>query len=187
MVILAVAAERGLELLISRRNAARLRRRGAVEAGAWHTRVMALFHAAVLIGCALEGRRSRLPRRLRSGALVALAGAQALRYWAVVTLGERWNIRVLTVPGAPPVTSGPYRWLRHPNYLAVIIEMVALPIAAGAWRTAVWASLGNALLLWGRISIEERALGGGYRATFADRPRLLPKRRSHVGRRADGS
>ena len=188
-LILAVAAERAFELALSRRNGARLRRRGAVEAGWLNTRVMVVFHGAVLIACALEGgrRRARVPRWLRASSLLALAGAQALRYWCVVTLGDRWNIRVLPVPGAPPITSGPYRFLRHPNYLAVIVEMAALPIAVGAWRTALWASLGNAVLLWNRIAAEERALGSAYRAALAERPRLWPARKPHVGRRAHDS
>ena len=190
-----MAAERGFELLLTRRNVARLRRRGAREAGRGVTRAMALFHAGVLLACLLEGEHARVrtPRWLRSGALVALLAAQALRYWAVLTLGERWSIRVLTVPGAPPVTSGPYRFLRHPNYLAVIVEMAALPVGCGAFRTAALASLGNAVLLTSRIRVEERALGGAYRAALADRPRLSPvalfaragesPRRRHVGRR----
>jgi methyltransferase len=170
-----VALERVFELWLSRRNARRSR--GAVEAGAGHTRLMAVFHAAVLLGCALEGRRARK----RRWALSPLAFAQALRYWAVASLGDRWNIRVLVVPGAPPITKGPYRFLRHPNYLAVIVEMLALPIYCGAPWTALFATIGNAMLLAGRIAIEERALGGAYAAAFADRPRLLPSRRSHVG------
>jgi methyltransferase len=174
-----VALERVFELWLSRRNARRLSLSmpGAVEAGAAHTRVMGFFHAAVLLGCALEGRRARK----RRWALLPLLGAQALRYWAAASLGDRWNVRVLVVPGAPPVTKGPYRFVRHPNYLAVIVEMLALPIYCGAPRTAVFATLGNALLLAGRIRIEEGALGGAYAAAFAGRPRFLPSRRSHVG------
>src|SRR5262249_21700127 len=136
-----VALERVFELWLSRRNARRLR--GAVEAGAGHTRVMALFHLAVLVACALEGRRARKHRF----ALMPLLGAQMLRYWAAASLGDRWNVRVLMVPGAQPVTKGPYRFLRHPNYLAVIVEMLTLPIYCGAPWTALFATLGNAVLL----------------------------------------
>ena len=172
-----VALERVFELWLSRRNARRLSRSGAVEAGAGLTRVIGLFHAAVLTACALEGRRARK----RRWALAPLLGAQALRYWAAASLGDRWNISVLVVPGAQPVTKGPYRFLRHPNYLAVIVEMLALPIYCGAPRTALFATVGNALLLAGRIRIEEDALGSAYAAAFAGRPRFLPSRRSHVG------
>jgi methyltransferase len=181
-LLCAVTAERLFELALSRRNARRLRRRGAIERGARHTRVMALFHAAVLAACAAEGARVRggwrPSRALKGVALAALALAQGLRYWAVATLGERWNIRVLALPGAAPITRGPYRLLRHPNYLAVVVEMAALPIACGAPWTALAATLGNAALLAGRIAIEERALGRPYARALGDRPRLLPWRRA---------
>jgi methyltransferase len=171
----AFAAERLFELWLSRRNAMRLRARGAVEAGRRHTRVMVWFHAAVLASVAVEGHRNRWvpPRWFFKSALAALACAQAIRYWAVLTLGERWNIKVLVPPASSPVVSGPYGFLRHPNYLAVILEMAALPLAAGALWTAIVASLGNAVLLAIRIPIEESALGASYQVAFADRPRLL--------------
>ncbi len=113
-------------------------------------------------------------RLLRRHALAL--GAQALRWWAIATLGERWSTRILVVPGEPPVIRGPYRWLRHPNYLAVILEMALVPLAWGAWRIAVVFSLGNALLLALRIPAEERALGNAWAIAFAGRPRLLPWR-----------
>jgi methyltransferase len=165
----AMTAERIFELWLSRRNARR--HPNAIESGARHTRVMAVFHAAVLIACAIEGSRRRHRRSpVAAGALVA---SQGLRYWAVATLGDRWNIRVLTIPGAQPVAGGPYRFIRHPNYLAVILEMTALPLACGAPWTALFATLGNAVLLWGRIRIEERALGASYARALGDRPRFL--------------
>lgn len=173
----AVGAERLFELWLSRRNARR--HANAVESGARHTRVMALFHAAMLAACAIEG--SRRKHRRSPTAMAAVVAAQALRYWAVATLGDRWNIRVLTIPGALPVVAGPYRFVRHPNYLAVIVEMAALPLACGAPWTALGATLGNAVLLWGRIRIEERALGASYAEALGDRPRLLW--RPHVGSR----
>ena len=173
----AVTAERLFELWLSRRNARR--HPNAVESGARHTRVMALFHAAVLVACAVEGSRRR-HRRSRAAA-AAVVAAQALRYWAVATLGDRWNIRVLTIPGAQPIVAGPYRFVRHPNYLAVILEMVALPLACGAPWTALAATVGNAALLAGRIRIEERALGASYAEALGDRPRFLW--RPHVGNR----
>jgi methyltransferase len=92
----------------------------------------------------------------------------------VAALGERWNTRILVVPGAPPVRRGPYRFLRHPNYLAVAIEIAALPLAFGSWRTALAFSVGNAFLLGVRIPAEERALGAAWGAAFADTPRFVP-------------
>jgi methyltransferase len=107
-------------------------------------------------------------------ALAVVLGAQALRYWAIATLGWRWNTRIVVVPGAAPVTGGPYRFVRHPNYVAVIAEMVALPLVHGAWLTALAFTLGNAWLLRVRIHAEERALGEHWEHAFAGRPRFVP-------------
>ncbi len=181
-VVGAVALERVVELRLSRRNAARAFVRGAVEVGQRDYRVMMAFHALFLAACAAE---PWLPGRALSPALAAmciiiLIGAQALRWWAIITLGPRWTTRVIVFPDAEPVTAGPYRWLRHPNYVAVIIEMIALPLVHGAWITAVLASLGNALLLRTRIAVEERALGSRWAREFAYTPRFVP-RGSHAG------
>jgi methyltransferase len=171
-----VALERVAELVVSRRNAGRLRAQGAVEAGRGHYPVMVAFHAALLAAClaepALLAPEWPWAATLPAAGLVALA--QALRWWVIRTLGERWTTEVLVPPGAPPVRAGPYRWLRHPNYLAVVVEVAALPLAAGAWRTAIAATLGNALLLAVRIRAEERALGAAWREAFAGLPRLVP-------------
>jgi methyltransferase len=102
-------------------------------------------------------------------ALVALAAAllaQGLRWWAVVSLRGRWTTRIVVLPGATPVTGGPYRWLRHPNYLAVVVELLAVPLIGGAVVTAAAATLGNAALLAVRIPAEERALGAAWAAAF---------------------
>jgi len=107
-------------------------------------------------------------------ALLGALGAQALRWWAVASLGDRWSTRVVVLPGAAPVTRGPYRWLRHPNYLAVILEVACLPLTYGAWRTALAFSAANAALLGVRIRAEERALGAGWAEAFRDLPRLVP-------------
>lgn len=84
--------------------------------------------------------------------------AQGLRWWCIATLGPRWNTRILVVPGLPPVRSGPYRWLDHPNYVAVVVEGLALPLAGGAWRTAAGFGVLNAALLRVRVRAEEQAL-----------------------------
>ena len=172
-----LAAERAVELSLSLHNAKAARAAGAIEAGRGHYPVMVAFHSLFLVSCASE---VLLAHRTFPGALgwtafgVALA-AQALRYWAVTSLGVRWNTRVLVWPGMPPVTSGPYRFLRHPNYLAIILEMVAVPLVYGAWVTAVVFSIGNVLLLRVRIRSEEEALGPGWAKAFDGRPRLLPE------------
>jgi methyltransferase len=172
----AVVLERLAEMVLSARNARRAFRRGAVEAGRGHYPPMVAFHLLFLVACAAEalGRRAPPPLPLAAGALVAALAAQGLRWWAVATLGDRWNTRIIAVPGDPPVTRGPYRFARHPNYLAVVIEMAAIPLAYGSWRTALAFSLGNAVLLAVRIPAEERALGAPYAKAFAGRPRLVP-------------
>lgn len=171
-----VALERGVELVVSARNARLARARGGVETGQGHYPVMAVFHGLFLVACAVEvvllGRP--FPGALGWAALAAVLGAQALRYWAIATLGWRWNTRIVVLPGAAPVTAGPYRWVRHPNYVAVIAEMVALPLVHGAWLTALVFSLGNAWLLRVRVRAEEEALGEPWRHAFAGRPRFVP-------------
>jgi methyltransferase len=175
-LLVLVALERGVELVLSARNARLARARGGVETGQGHYPVMALFHALLLIACALEVvlLRRPFPGLLGWVALAVVVMAQALRYWAIATLGWRWNTRIVVVPGATPVTAGPYRWVRHPNYLAVIAEMLALPLVHGAWLTAVIFSLGNALILRVRIRAEEQALGVSWENAFVGRPRFVP-------------
>ncbi|HUM12811.1 MAG TPA: isoprenylcysteine carboxylmethyltransferase family protein [Myxococcaceae bacterium] len=171
-----VALERGVELVLSTRNARLAGARGGVESGQGHYPVMAAFHGLFLLACALEvvGLARPFPGALGWIALAAVLGAQALRYWAIATLGWRWNTRIVVVPGAAPVTGGPYRFVRHPNYVAVIAEMVALPLVHGAWLTALVFSLGNAWLLRVRIRAEEQALGEPWLQAFAGRRRFLP-------------
>ncbi len=173
-----VVLERLVELVITERNARRLRARGGFEVGKAHFGPMALLHACLLAAGPLEVfllERPFVP--LLAGAmLLALAGTMALRYWAIASLGDRWTTRVFVVPGEPPVAQGPYRWLRHPNYLAVIVEVAALPLVHGAWWTAIAFSIGNALVLRTRIRVEEEALQShsDYQGVLGDRPRIVP-------------
>jgi methyltransferase len=90
--------------------------------------------------------------------LVLALGAQCLRWWCIRTLGPQWNTRVIVVPGLPRVEAGPYRWLRHPNYVAVIVEGAALPLVHTAWITAAAFTALNTPLLWQRVRVEDRAL-----------------------------
>ena len=137
---------------------------------------MALMHSAFLVACGAEVLLfSRgFPGALGVVAWVAAVGAQALRYWAIATLGERWNVRIIFVPGDAPVTSGPYRFIRHPNYVAVVLEILVVPLIHGAWATALVFTLANAAVLTVRIRAEERALGASYATAFAQRPRFVP-------------
>ena len=154
---LLVAAQRLGELVYARRNEARLRDRGAVESGAGHYPLFILLHGAWLLAVFLLIPADRVP----SWPLIALfLLLQAARVWVVATLGPYWTTRVLSLPGAPLVRRGPYRWVRHPNYLIVTAEIAVLPLAFGAWWIAIAFSLANALLLYHRIGVEERALAG---------------------------
>ncbi|KGM33649.1 membrane protein [Inquilinus limosus MP06] len=154
---LLVAAQRLAELAYARRNESRLRARGAVESGARHYPLFILLHGAWLLAVFLLIPADRAP----SWPLLALfLLLQAARVWVVATLGPYWTTRVLSLPGAPLVRRGPYRWVRHPNYVVVAAEIAVLPLAFDAWTIAIVFSLANALLLRHRIGIEEGALAG---------------------------
>ena len=176
-LVAAVALERVAELVVSRRNEHRLRAAGAVEAGRGHYLAMVAFHAALLLACVAEPAAwpEPWPAAVALPAAGLVLAGQALRWWAVWALGGRWSTRVLVVPGASPVRSGPYRWLRHPNYLAVIVEVAALPLASGAWRTAIAAGLVNAAILAVRIRVEEAAMGRTWEAAFRGVGRFVPR------------
>src|SRR4051812_39873840 len=138
---------------------------------------MTVMHTLFLLSCALEAHAlgTSIAPAVSSAALGVLAAAQLLRYWAIATLGARWSVRILVWPDAAPVASGPYRYLRHPNYVAVVLEMAALPLVAGAFRTAILFTVANAIMLFVRIRAEERALGPAYASTFGETPRFVPR------------
>jgi methyltransferase len=155
-----VGAERAAELVVSGRHAAGLLREGGMEAGLGHFPVMVALHVALLAGCVAEplaAHRQFVPA-LGLPMLAVVVAANALRWWCVATLGRRWSARVIVLPGVPLVRSGPYRWLSHPNYAAVVIEGAALPLGGSAWLTAIGFTVANALLLTVRIRCEVRAL-----------------------------
>lgn len=175
--LLLLALERLLELGLSARHAERLRRRGAYEVGQRHFALLVVLHALFLPACAAEVlllHRS-FPGVVGGLALIAALAAQALRYWAVMALGERWNVRIFVLDDVSPVVSGPYRYLRHPNYVAVLVEIACVPLIHGAWLTAVVFSLAHAALLAVRIRQEEAALGPLYGTIFSSTPRFLPR------------
>ncbi|MGW4233971.1 isoprenylcysteine carboxyl methyltransferase family protein [Streptomyces sp. NPDC004980] len=159
-LVLAVAAERLAELTVALRNTRWSLDRGGIESGRGHYPAMVALHTGLLAGCLAETWSAQRPFAPWYGwAMVAVvAAAQGLRWWCVRTLGHRWNTRVIVVPGLPPVTGGPYRWLRHPNYVAVAAEGLALPLVHGAWVTAVVFTLLNAALMAVRIRCEDGAL-----------------------------
>ncbi|OLP02890.1 hypothetical protein BVU76_07455 [Mycolicibacterium porcinum] len=159
-LIVLVAAERVLELVVSKRNLRWSIAQGGKEFGAGHYPAMVALHTALLVGSVLEARKRRPPPILGRIMLAVVLAAQALRWWCITTLGKQWNTRVVVVPGASRVVDGPYRVLPHPNYVAVVTEGAALPLAGGAWITAVLFTMANAALLRTRIRVENEALQG---------------------------
>lgn len=160
LLVVAIGVERLAELVVSTRNARWAFAQGGVEFGRGHYPVMAAMHTALLVACIAEvavADRPFLPW-LGWPMLALVAASQALRWWCVLTLGRQWNTRVIVVPGLPLVSAGPYRWLRHPNYLAVVVEVAALPLVHTAWVTALVFTAANAAVLAVRIPVEERAL-----------------------------
>ncbi|MGD9485386.1 isoprenylcysteine carboxylmethyltransferase family protein [Streptomyces sp. TRM70308] len=166
LLVLAVAAERVVELVIARRNAAWTLTRAGLEYGRGHYPIMVALHTALLACCLLEpvlAHRTFLPAL--GWPMLALAVlAQVLRWWCITTLGPYWNTRVIVVPGARLVGVGPYRFLRHPNYVAVVVEIAALPLVHSAWLTAAVFTIANAVLLTVRVRCENTALTQAVRA-----------------------
>lgn len=154
-LVLAVALQRVGELALARRNTARLLARGGYEVGAGHYPLIVVLHVAWLGAVFVAVPGNAMPNWSLLTAFLAL---QLARIWVIVSLGEYWTTRVIAVPSAPLVRRGLYRWFRHPNYLIVAAEIAVLPLAFGAWRTALAFSLLNAVLLAWRIRVEERAL-----------------------------
>ncbi|HEV2365099.1 MAG TPA: isoprenylcysteine carboxylmethyltransferase family protein [Caulobacteraceae bacterium] len=150
-----VTAERGVELALASRNTARLRARGAVEAGAGHYPFIVALHAAWLVGLWWLGRN----HSLRPAWLAVFAALQVGRAWVIASLAERWTTRIMVLPGAVLVRRGPYRFVRHPNYLIVAGEIAVLPLALGLPLYAAAFSLINGVALAIRIRAEERAVG----------------------------
>ena len=154
-LVLLVAAQRLAEVGYARRNEWRLMAAGGSEAGAGHYPLFFLLHGAWLAALWVA-----VPAGTAiSWPLLALfAALQGARLWVIASLGRWWTTRIITVPEAPLVRRGPYRWLKHPNYLVVAGEIAVLPLAFGEWGIALVFSALNALLLAHRIRIEDAAL-----------------------------
>jgi methyltransferase len=179
--VLLVAMQRLAELRLSRRHEERLVRQGATEHAPAQVRAMQVLHGSWLVSMLLEVVLWQPPLRpwLSVLAGVVFCVGQALRISAMHALGERWTVRIYTLAGVRPVTTGIYRHLRHPNYLGVVLEIAALPLVHSAWRTALVFSVLNAAIIGMRIRAEERALSATspYREALSSRPRLWPRLR----------
>jgi methyltransferase len=160
VVVALVALERLGELLVSKRNASWSFARGGEESGRSHYPFMVVLHTGSLAAMLIEAwvRRPDVAPALAWSMLALVLTAQTLRWWCILTLGRQWNTRVIVVPGLSPVVSGPYRFLAHPNYVAVVVEGAALPLVHSAWLTALGFTLLNAGLLTVRIRVENAAL-----------------------------
>lgn len=174
-----VVAQRLWELRISRRHERALRERGATEHASEQMPWMVSLHTTWLAASLLEVWLLSRPFvwELAVPALLVFGLGQGLRIAAMRTLGERWTVRVITPPrGEPPVSGGIYRYLRHPNYLGVGLEIAALPMVHGAYLSALVFSALNGILLRARVRAEERALSqtSDYADVFGGRPRFLP-------------
>lgn len=153
--------QRICELLLAKRNERTVRKEGAIEYDRSGYKVIVAMHAAFFIS--LVSEYSLLEKTLndRWPALIAVfLLAQALRYWSIGILGKYWNTKVLVVPVAGAVTKGPYRYFKHPNYLAVVIEIAVIPLIFSCYITSALFSVLNLIVLRRRIKIEESALSG---------------------------
>jgi methyltransferase len=159
-LVTAVGVERLTELVVANRNAAWSRARGGVETGQRHYLVMVVVHTGLLVGAVVEVwlRKPAFIPALGYTMLLLVLASQLLRWWCIATLGHQWNTRVIVVPGLPRVMRGPYRFMSHPNYVAVVVEGFALPLVHSAWVTAAMFTGCNAALLTVRIRQENQAL-----------------------------
>jgi len=167
-----------LELRISKRNQARLLALGASKERDPHFRWMVLFHTGILLSSAAEVIVFRRPFALwlaiPSGVLFMVANAA--RWWVIHSLREHWNVEVMNSTSIGVIVSGPFRWVRHPNYTAVFVEMIVLPLIHTAWFTALAGALLHIYVLRNRLRIEDAALMGNahYRELMGGKPKFLP-------------
>ena len=150
-----VVLARLVELSVSRRNTRRLLARGGYEVGQKHYPLIVAIHVGWVLALALLVPADTPPLPLF---LIPFLLVQVIRYWVILSLGVRWTTRIIVVPGAALVTHGPYRWLRHPNYLVVAAEIALLPLVFGAWEISLGFSVANAAMLLYRIRVEDAAL-----------------------------
>jgi methyltransferase len=178
-VVVLLGMQRLVELIISRRNEKRILAQGGQEHSPEHFPTMKVLHSSWLIAAPLEvfGLGRPYISWLSGIAIIALAAGQILRYSAIAALGHNWTVKIMTIPGSAPVDKCVYRYIRHPNYLGVILEIAAVPLLHSAFITAIVYSILNLLLLRVRIQAEERALQetGPYTSLFRNKPRFLPK------------
>jgi methyltransferase len=178
VLLVAVAAMRIFELRISKKHQREITARGGAKAKDPVFPCMAMFHTLVLIGAAAEVvflHRPFIPA-LAIPMLALFIFANIVRWWVIHTLGEHWNVQVMDSTKLGVITSGPFRYVRHPNYAAVFLEMIALPLIHTAWITALAGAVIHVVVLIFRLSAEERVLfaDSEYAAAMRSKPRFLP-------------
>ena len=178
VLLLAVAAMRIFELRISKRHQQEITARGGSKVKDPIFRWMAMFHTLVLIGAAVEVvflHRPFIPA-LAIPMIALFIFANLVRWWVIRTLGQHWNVEVMDSTRLGVITTGPFRYVRHPNYAAVFVEMIALPLIHTAWITALAGAIAHTIVLTLRLSTEERVLFANpdYAAAMSSKPRFLP-------------
>lgn len=177
-LLLAVVILRLVELSLSRRHQKQLEAKGARRVVDPNFRVMVAVHVLVLLGAALEV--TLLHRRffpvLAAVMFALFIAANGVRWWVIRTLGEHWSVQVVDSTELGVVTAGPFRFVRHPNYSAVFIEMLALPLIHSAWIAAILGGAAHLWALWKRVGVEDAVLSANpaYRAAMGGKPRFLP-------------
>jgi len=173
-----VAALRIVELGVSKRHQRELAERGARKADDPQFPAMVVLHTCVLAGAAAEAVFLKRPFYPVLGSMMGalFLGANALRWWVIGTLGPHWNVQVVRSTGLGVVSDGPYRYVRHPNYVAVFVELLAVPLVHGAWITAAVGAVLHVLVLRRRIALEDSVLlaDEGYRRVMGGKPRFVP-------------
>jgi methyltransferase len=178
LFLAAIGLGRLVEMGVSRRHQRALAARGIVKVAEPHFRWMVLLHASVLAGAALEVWL--LARPFIPGLAIVMIAvfmlANALRWWVIRTMAEHWNVQVMNSVALGVVSGGPFRWIRHPNYLAVFVELLAIPLIHSAWLTALLGGLAHIWVLRRRIAVEEAVLLADpvYRAAMGGKPQFIP-------------
>ncbi len=182
ILVAGVGLGRVIELRVSRRRQHRLERAGMVKVPEPHFRAMVGLHGGVLAGSVLEVwlLKRRFRPHLALPALVTFLATNVLRWWVIQTLAEHWNVEVMNSLPWGVVAHGPYRFIRHPNYVAVFLELLALPLIGSAWLTAVIGSIAHVWVLKQRIGTEESVLlaHSTYREAMGPKPRFVPRWRN---------
>lgn len=177
-LLVIVALLRVYELVISRRHQREMLVHGAQKVVDPRFRWMVVLHTAVLVGAALEVVFLHRPFYPVFGAIcfAVFLAANVVRWWVIRTLGEHWNVQVMNSTGMGVITTGPFRYVRHPNYAAVFAEMLSLPLIHCAWFTAMGGSIAHAVVLSQRLATEERVLfsDARYREAMSGKPRFVP-------------